>query len=494
MNRRYWIIPLALSVALGACRDVLVEEPESFVTTETFYRNPAEIDAAARSMYGANYFDWEGFRILHNWITELPSDQARINPDEPNYSTSHPDFLGWAPGDPSVNAPWRTHYRTLLRANLVLEHAPKVEFGDEEQRETLMAEAKFIRAFSYFWLTRFYGDVPLLLTPADHENQAVARTPEADVFAQIYQDLQEAAPALPPTRSGGEIGRATRGAALTLLADAYLWRKEYQNAYNTAKQVMALNVYSLNPDYIRTFLPQSKNSPEEIFSIQATGVDARTSSEFASSYFPRELGFNQGGGWGVVQPTLWHYNSYVPGDYRREVTYRLEGCSVNEKIGCIELTYPHVYKYRPSNGGVPQGRGDVNIILYRYAEVLLIAAEAANELGNTGEAAQLVNQVRARARNGNGAGAARLQPADIAPMGQDQMREAIYMERNWELAHEMKRWFDLVRRGPEYMMAQLMAHDPNAASSGNVQPFRARFPIPGPEIDRNPALTQNPGY
>jgi hypothetical protein len=167
---------------------------------------------------------------------------------------------------------------------------------------------------------------------------------------------------------------------------------------------------------------------------------------------------------------------------------------VNAEIGCITLTYPHVYKYRPSNGGVPQWTGDVNIPLYRYAEALLIYAEAQNELGNSGEAVEYVNLLRARARQGTG-NENRAQPADYAgSMGKDAVRELIFQERNWEMAHEFKRWFDLVRRGPEYFVSELKAHDANAVKSGNISPHRMRLPIPQGELDLNSALEQNPGY
>ncbi len=135
-------------------------------------------------------------------------------------------------------------------------------------------------------------------------------------------------------------------------------------------------------------------------------------------------------------------------------------------------------------------------VAYRYAEALLDYAEAQNELGNTAEAIRAVNQVRARARRGTG-GEVRAQPADLpATLSKLDAREAIYMERNWELAFEQKRWFDLVRRDgiePGYFVAQLQAHDPHAAQRGRLARERKLFPVPQTEIDAMPSLTQNPG-
>jgi hypothetical protein len=316
MRAKFWAVPLALTMAVTGCQDMLTEVPEEFVTTDTYYKTPADIEAAALSMYSQQY-DWSFFRIMHIWLLEMGSDQARVNPDEPNWSTAHPDFLGWTTGDWSVTAPWRMHYMTILRANLVIDKAPEVEFTNPQKQKELIAEAKFMRAFNYFWLTRFYNGVPLLLSEADHAKTDVPRNSENEVLDQVIKDAVEAAADLPAHRSGSDVGRATRGAALILAADASLWRKDWQNASKFAKQLIDSGDHSLSADYLKTFLPAHRNGPEEIFSVQATGIDGRTSTCFACTYFPRELGFEQGGGWGVVQPTKWQYDSYIEGDTAR---------------------------------------------------------------------------------------------------------------------------------------------------------------------------------
>lgn len=152
--------------------------------------------------------------------------------------------------------------------------------------------------------------------------------------------------------------------------------------------------------------------------------------------------------------------------------------------------YPHVSKFRPSVITI-EDQGDVNWTLYRYAEVLLIYAEALNELNRPAEAVPYLNMVRARARRGTGS-QSRRQPANYTgAMNQAAVREAIFQERAWELAHEGKRWFDLVRRGESYFMSQIAAHDPAAT---DLEPTDMLWPIPQYEIDRVPLLTQNPGY
>ena len=155
------------------------------------------------------------------------------------------------------------------------------------------------------------------------------------------------------------------------------------------------------------------------------------------------------------------------------------------------------YKYKKGDNGANWDISDVDTPLYRYAEALLFYAEAQNELGNAVTAVTYLNMIRARARNGTGT-ENRPQPADFAgPVDQLSVRDAIYMERAWELAFEAKRWFDLVRRDsrePGYWSASLQTHDPNSTSQGPLATFKKRFPIPQGQISSNPALCQNAGY
>jgi hypothetical protein len=156
------------------------------------------------------------------------------------------------------------------------------------------------------------------------------------------------------------------------------------------------------------------------------------------------------------------------------------------------------WKYRKSDNGANWPLGDVDAPLYRYAEAILIYAEAQNELGNAAEAVTYLNKIRERARKGTGA-ESRAEPANYTgPTDQLSLRNAIFMERAWELAFEGKRWFDIVRRDtrePGYWLMSLDRHDPNAKSVNPViSPHKKRFPIPQTQINANPSLTQNPGY
>ncbi len=499
--RRLWAaapLALALAAAVACSESDLVEEPKNFVTADNYYKTPADIQNATLAAYQTLFQNAWG-----RWMPtlgDLASDQTRIQPDEPNFQTYAPGLLLWTPTADAINSVWNGFYTAIFRANLAAERAAQVEFPAEADRTALVAEARFLRGFSYLQLTKGWDDVPLLLTTEDHANAVgKARTPVEEVHAQVLKDLTEAEAGLPATPAAH--GRASKAAAQMALAELHLWRSsflkknEWAQAAAAAKRVTDSGNWGLAADYLAPFLPANKGYPnnrETIWMTPASGVDGRSSTDAFCLFLPRELGFGSGGGCEIIgQPTDWMYNSFPAGDYRREVTYRTQGCSTNATIGCITFKWPNIDKYRPTNRGIG-GPVDVDYPIYRYAEALLMQAEAQLELGNQAEALRLVNEVRARARQGAGS-ESRAQPAPLAAVS----REAIYLERNWELAHEGKRWWDLLRRDalePGYLTAQLDAHDPETRARGDLSAFRKRYPIPQNEIQLNPALTQNQGY
>jgi starch-binding outer membrane protein, SusD/RagB family len=507
-------LPLAVvaALAVGACGDLLTETPKATITIDNYYQTPAQIENATVAMYAALAGEWDFFKIQQHWTFELPSDQGRFHPDEPNVETQAPQFLNWTSTSRDAVQPWRMHFMNLMRAHIVLEFAPRVEFADAAHQRTLIAEAKFMRAFHYFWLTRIYDGVPLFTSLDEQRAGGLPRATEADVLAQVIQDATEAAQDLPLTRPAHELGRATRGAAQVLLADVYRWRanvhtqsqQDWQASAAAARSVIDSNVYGLESNYLDAFLPGSEHRAEEIFAVQFANIGWFGIDLWGGVYFARNIpGVD---GWAVVVPTPQFYHSYPEGDYRHEVTFRTRACANGSDDGCAEADkidftpfdfegfttrgHPHVWKYRPSDYGQNMwGAGDANGPMYRYADALLLYAEAQYELGNMGEALAAVNQVRGRARLGTGT-ENRAQPADLTTISKD----IIYQERSWELAYELKRWFDLVQRGEAYFSSQLLSNDPLSNNMGLVRPTHMRMPIPAEEIAKNPLLEQNPGY
>ncbi len=515
------VVVLAVGPSVIACSDLLVEDPKGFTTTETFFKTGADLNSGTLAIYSA----LRGLQGQSNWTTpELASDQARADNREPNSGTYGPDRLNWTAASGRARIPFGTLYAIVSAANLVLAHGPGIATPDTLTKSFNIAEAKFLRGYAYLRLTKAYDGVPLLLSPEEQANPSPTRAAVEQVHQAVIQDLTEAEVGLPAVWPGNDgygiptQGRATKGAAQMALADLYAWRSsfmsksEWQEASDWAKKVIDSGVWGLNDDYFKTFHPSNKGNTEMIFVITNSGVTDNTSNIFQLFYYPRDWGLDagQGGGWGLIHPTDWFLNSYLPGDYRgskgfdgvmTDSGYVAGGCGFTICVATLG-DGPMPFKYRKSDKGETWWLGDVDVPLYRYAEALLIYAEAQNELGNTGVAVQYLNMIRARARKGTGA-QSRTEPHDYGtagePMDKLSVREAIYMERAWEFAFEAKRWFDLVRRDseePGYWAAQLHLHDPNSERLGltSDQEYKKRWPIPQEQINANPALCQNPGY
>jgi hypothetical protein len=481
----------ALTVGLAACDDMLTETPRATLITETFFTSAADARAAIAATYqplnSGNLFNTD-----LQWAPIAGSDEGFVGKDEENINIINLTRTNWDATNPYVTGPWSGFYQIITRANLVLERVPEITM-DEAEKAQILGEAKFLRAFSYYYLVRLYGDVPLVTTTEEQETPG-PRTPKADVWTQVIQDATDAEAALPLEWDAADKGRATQGAADALLADIYLWRSsaessgEWDKAAQYAKKVIDSGVYALEPDYLDAFLPGAQNGPEEIFAVQATGASGGSTITIAGWTWPREMGAGSPGGWGTYVPTASLLDLYPDGDYRREVSYFSHGPDPNGVD--VPFYQPHVYKYRPSTRPGPE---DVNWPIYRYAEILLMYAEAQNELGDPATAVDYLDIVRARARDGTGS-EERAQPADYAgPMDQASVREAIFDERRLELSFESKRWFDLVRRGFVYFRTQLLANDPTAVAE-NITEAKMLWPVPQAQIDINRELVQNPGY
>jgi hypothetical protein len=483
-------LALALAlVAAPACTDLLTEKPKDRISTDAFFQTAADAKAAIAatyrplstgSLWGTNL----------QWALNAATDESRVGPEEENPNIVALTQLAWTTTNPYIagsnasGGAWGGLYQMITRANLVLDKVPSITM-DDTQKQQILGEAKFLRALGYFYLVRLYGDVPLVLTP---EDQAALgpRTPAAQVFTQIVKDATEAEAALPAAWGSTDKGRATKGSAEALLAEQYIWRKDWPNAATFAKKIIDGGKYALVPNYIQAFLPGSQNRSEEVFAAQSSSATGAPAIDIAAWEYPRNMNPNSNGGWGTWQPLAAFIAGYPAGDYRKEVSFFTSGI---DPSGATVTFLPHVYKFRPT---ARPGQQDVNWPIYRYADVLLMYAEALNEQGQSDAAIGYVNMIRARARNGTGS-EGRAAPADL-PTGQDQasVRAEIFDERKWELAFEGKRWFDLVRQGFAAFSAA-ESTDPTVIP-GNIQATRMLWPVPQAQIDLNKQLTQNPGY
>jgi len=358
-------------------------------------------------------------------------------------------------------------------------------------KNRVLGEAYFLRAHYYFILVRFFGDVPLTLKPVEPgDDLRPFRTPKADVYKQIISDLNQAITLLPPKEqySGNDVGRASKGSAAGMLAKVYLTLGDWQKVVDLCDQVKNLG-YSLNANYGDNFNSSTENSKESLFEIQYVGDagmgfwDNENQASWLSTFTGPRGSDLVAGGWGWNQPTQEFINSYETGDLRKDVTVFYDGCPKFDGKDYKKpwsMTGFNLRKFLVPLSAVPSyDNSPLNFPVLRYADVLLMKAEALNELGRTTEAAAPLNEVRARAGLGN-----------VTGLAKDAFRAKVLNERRIELAFEGQRWFDLIRiNNGQYGIDFL-----KSIGKSNMSSKFLLFPVPQKERDANPNLTQNTGY
>jgi starch-binding outer membrane protein, SusD/RagB family len=519
-SRMKIVAALGILTVVLACNDkqFLTEQPFDFIGPTNFYRNAGDALAAINGVYadfingtGDNYYG-RNFVMLVEYPTEmftsrLSATNERSQPDNYSIPVSHS----------YVQSIWASAYDAINRANAVLDHVPSINM-DAKLRDRIVAEAKFLRALHYFNLVRLFGDVPLKLNETSGlDSLAVPRSPAADVYAQIVKDLQDAIAVLPSakTYTGTDIGRASKGAAKTLLAKVYLQRAgtgvgtaaDWQASLDLSRQVKADGDYSLVSDYKSLFdfiggTVKEQNS-EVIFDIQnirAPGLGGRISSHMAANATAPFLGASTNGSFEAE--SIW-FHSFRADDKRRDGTFVFSwnkgGTTVTwdetktaSQPYASETPFPRKFLDPQMTG---TGAEEPNYIILRYAEVLLMTAEAANEVsgGPTAEAYAAVNAVRARAGI----------PAMTPGLSHDVFRDSVFNERRWELSLEGPNgYFDSQRNWAwaKARVEQSMAHANSKtskfpkANNGPIPDKYKLMPIPQRARDLNPLLTQNPGW
>jgi hypothetical protein len=485
-------------VQFSCNKDFLDKTDPTKIGTKDFYKNQTEALQALNGVYG----QLQGI-INSQWLfNELPSDNTTIdyNPSDRGQADKIEAFEFWQvnAGSPNLDGMYNGYYNALYNINNTL---AKIQTGaiPDSAKSQIAGQLKFLRGYYYFELVQYFGEVILITKPLEETAQAwdYVRKPADTVYAQITADLKAAAAVLPVKYDAADVGRVTKGAALTLLGKVYLTEKQYGQAVSTLQQVLPLG-YSLCTSYADNFDPAKKNGPESIFEVQYQGGnDLGEWSSFIYTFAPRLskgaiTGWPQSnpGGWNI--PTKDLIASYEPGDLRKAASIGLDF-----KSPVTGDTVPYIKKYDHIH--TIYGRTDDDWPVLRYSDVLLMLSEAINEqTGPTTEAYRYINQVRQRAG---------LKP--LAGLDQETFRKAVLHERRVEFAFENWRWFDLKRTETPDMLAQYL-NDYGAKEKANPTVTRqgipyskgdydftaneALYPIPSEEILVNDKLTQNPGY
>lgn len=473
------IIPFFFVLFWASSCDVLDQVPQSNFTPDNFYNNVDDALAAVNSVY-----DPMNSPDMYNQVMWIIQDQATDDSEwgggrsTANQAKNDLDKYTFTPATSTFQSAWSNAYKAINRANTVLERVPAITM-DATLQARLLAETKFMRAFYYFTLVRLFGDVPLILKETTSLNDLQApRAPAEEVYAQIIKDFSEAESVLPASYTGADRGRATKGAATAFLAKVYLTRQEWAKASQKAKEVIDSGVYDLWASYPEAFSIANKNGKEAVFEMQALGGGFNEGSWMQGYMRPNFDRVNNIAGFGDDPVTRNLYDTYLAADKRRNVNIRLYSAT-STPAAPASVDFPgYVYKYIDPSA-TANGEGSNNFPIIRYADVLLMYAEALNEqaAGNT-EAFQVVNRIRTRA------GLAEL-PISLS---QAEFRDAILLERRLELAFEGHRWYDLVRT--KKLITAMKAQNPAIV----VSEKNYLFPIPQTERDVNPNLTQNPEF
>jgi len=386
--------------------------------------------------------------------------------------------------NPFLSQRWNDAYRGISRCNAILDRIGGVEMN-ETLRKRYVGEVKFLRALIYFNLVRFFGDVPLVTQEITNpqDGYTFSRTSVAEVYTQIERDLTEAEASLPLKYSGADIGRATSGAAKSLLAKVLMTQRKFPQAAAKLKEVVDSGEYGLLDNYAAIFSPTNKNHRESVFDVQYRSGGLNEGNPIPSSFAPENSGnaVIAFGGDGNNQPTIDLENAYEPNDLRK--TASLATSYTNAQGNVIQARFSKKFMDTPP----AKYDNNNNFPVIRYADVLLMYAEMLNEQGYVadGEAFKLLNQVRKRA------GLPEKTSADVPD--QAAYRLVIEQERRVELAFEGHRWFDLVRTGRAITVMNAKKTDLGLRIELTVN--NLVFPIPQSQIDINPSkITQNTGY
>ena len=463
---------VAVILLATSCKK-LTEKPISFVEPQNFYTTPSQIEATFAGAMNRVWDYWGGYGYgMGNFIHDDQYDGGDLV-----IGNNHGSDL------------WSAHYAAILNLNSAIKAMNAGNLGSsatQEEIDALMGQAKFIRAWNYFMLVRMFGPLPLITEDTEDPTTAdIVRSPIADVYALIVNDFTEATTKL-PAKWNEFPGRPTSGAAKGLLAKVYLTMATYPLkdeskfalAADLANQVIQSGDFALVQDINNVFSIGTKYGPEMMWSLNSNYADINTDPQI---YRPGLLE-----GWGDFRVQI-EWEESIPATPRKSAFVLTELDGKNYKDWESDQT-PFIKKFMYDNQDDYNNYSSImNMPIIRYADVLLIYAEAANAVNNgpTQEAVDAVNAVIDRA---NGYALIAAHPLLTTAMSEAAFDAAVIEERNQELCFEYDRWFDLVRK--EILEEKTVI----PGFKVNFSPNDYLFPIPDADVELNPSLGQNEGY
>lgn len=468
MKLKTIIIGTVVLLAAACKKDFLELEPQSTRSAASFFQTQSDIEQGvigaydalqSSGQYGENYVYFMEVRSENSGLASL-TNSGGIYGDFEAFSLQASNVL--------LNTTWEHAYGGIQRCNIVLNRINEISM-DEAVKNRSIGELKFIRALTYFNLVRIWGEVPLVTEEIvdpfdgfDHRRNTIE-----EVYVQIIADLEDAQNRLAPVSTDGRI---SRGAAKTLMAKVRLTRKEYAAAASICQEIIQSGNYQLVSDFANLFSKDNKNNEESIFEIQFKKGSEQEGSGYANLFAP--LGESS-----VVGEVGNAYGRNLPTDTLLGV---FDSSDNRLSISIQQSDRNNLYTAKFQDIPFADLNGDNNFIVLRYADVLLMAAEALNETnGLNQQSIDYLNQVRSRA------GIANYSLNDFS--SKEDFTDSLFLERQKELCFENHRWFDLIRSDRAVRTMNGLGF--------NIAPHQVLFPVPQTQIDINPGvITQNTGY
>ena len=476
--------------------DFLNRSPYDSVDTSQGFQTMEDAEAAVNAAYQP--LQWAKLYNMRIWTLDIIAGNSEVGAGggtDGEETVDLANFIADADNFAALDL-WRGPSPGILRCNFVLQKVPAMNI-DEAVKNRILGEAYFLRAHYYFILVRLFGGVPLQTEPADSDSDLLLpRASADDIYELIMDDLDQAIRLLPKRSeyTQANMGRATKEAAMAELARVYLTYyqdyEHYQLVVDLCEEIRKMG-YQLEADYADLWNPAKQNGVESIFEVQYYGktnydfwANENQASWLSTFTGPRNSGM-AAGCYGWNQPTAEFVSQYEVGDLRKEKTVFYTGCPTFDGMtysSAYSTTGYNVRKFLLTKTQSPDyNTSNQNWVVTRYADVLLMKAEALNEMGQTTLAEAPLYEVRCRA--------GLTKRSDIEGLSQMQMREKIIHERRMELAFEGHRWLDMIRYKDNYALNFLHSIGKTAASSKHLL-----LPIPTQEREANPKLTQNPGW
>jgi hypothetical protein len=491
---KFFTLFILVSLILPGCEKFLNEDLQGERSDAQFYQTANDAELALTGVYNVLTFANSDNRIwVFGDVASDDADKGGIPGDQADIG--YIDDFTVSTDNGNLEQVWGLYYEGVSRANKLLDQIDGINM-DVARRDQIKGEAKFLRAYFYYWLVNIFGDIPVHVKTPTAEELQKAKTPAAEVWTTvIIPDLTSAATLLPETFTGKDLGRATSMSAYALLAKAYLFTSQWALAEEAAKQVENSGLHQLALLYKDNFTFATRDNSEVIFAVRhLADQDPGMGNALNQWFSPRAQN-----GYAFDVPTQNFVDEFEKTsadvvDPRLDYTLGREGqpwIDSNVTYDPEWSTTGYIQKkYIQPQTEVPKmskDQGQLNYIFLRYSDVILVLAEALNEQGKTAEAEPYLNMVRTRAREsylydsdlpGYGTIPDGLLP-DISGSSQSSLRDAIRHERRVELGFEFNRYFDIIRYGESY------ANDALSDKENFNYSTYQHFPIPQSELNTN---------